>query len=1581
MLRVLPHLARERFFLFIAAMIASARPAAGVVISEIHYHPPLGQENLEFVELANDSSTPEDLSGWAFVEGLKFVFPHPIILPGKGFLVVCADAGAVKARYGLQDALGNFTGLLDNGGEKIVLVNPSGIVIQSVTYGDNGKWPVIPDGTGHTLALRDVHLDPGEPESWSASAESGGTPGKANFASSEPSFIEQVIIDRGATWRYQKGTAAFSAPEDAWRQPDFNDASWPEGPSGFGYGDGDDATELGDMLNGYLAVAIRKKFQLSAAQLAAPGDFYLGMNYDDGFLAFLNGAELARANCGAPGAAVAWNAAATGAREAGPEDVFLIPRGLLEAGDNVLAIDGHNFSLGSSDFSLIPRLMVRQLVTSNPSGSVPVIFNELFRGTSGSGWVELYNAGPAAFDLTGFKLADDPDRPDPYLFPPGTSIAAKGFLTVPGAAGEFNLQTPKVRFFLIDPAGLTVSAASFDKNPPAGVQEGLYSEARFPDGSLDFWITLTPTPGAANRVQRNTDIVINEIFYHPPEERRGEFIELYNLGSQPVDVSGFRFNRGLTYSIPAGTVLAPGSYLVIAEDPALLERNYGLSGVLGPYEGALSNSGENLRLVDLLGNIADEVRYYGGGAWSHWADGRGSSLELIDPDQDNAVGAAWEASDETQKAQWEELKYSVSAYTPAVETELHLFLAERGICLIDDLSITRAGGANMIPNPGFEASTAGWRIEGTHVHSQRITYDKRSGAACLELAATGKGDTGVNRIEADTSPKLTAGPYDVSLWARWRRGTSLIICHGEFTPGPFGGRPSPAENISGNTLGGRLRMTVPLNLGTPGAENSASKALRAQTGGANLGPVISEVKNSPPSPAPNAPIKIAARVSDSDGVAGVSAMFRLDNASGPFTAVPLRDDGQSEDGEAGDGWFGGALPAPAAGAKVVFYVEAADARGAARRFPVEAPSRTLLCVVEGPVNDPIDSARYYLDGARTQELQSRPLHSNDLLDGTFVFNNDEIYYHIGVRYRGSPWGRPSLQRYRVRFQKDRLFHRGLNDINLGNSGGAPNEGSAYFLVGRAGTETIPSPATDYLYVRGRFNGASFGTQSLLQTVDNDFMNQWYGEGAPGPVLKAVGRLQFNDAGQRAIWDGASYIHMGNITENYRGYFSPAMRQTADVWDPLFQLTLIMDRRKTTNTIFDEQIDSILDVEAFLRGLAPNILMAGWDAFSVGNGHNGYLAYDGRDGRWELLSFDMDNTFSSPNSNLFATSDGDVTRLLSRPAPRRLYLRILHEYTTTGYWNPTIAGPFLDRLQRDVGIGTGGIKSFLASSDAVVRTQIQSSTAVPFQITTNNGNDWQVDAISADLEGDAPAQVAIIQYQHNDGAAQPLSPLWITPTHWKAAFALPSASNRFVLIGFDGAGEVIGADEITVRTTVVPVPPTVTAWFPAAGPAAGGTNVTFFGTDFTAGAKVIFGDADSTSVTVQSAEMIIAVAPAAALPLPPDGKVDLELLFVSGDHLVLPRAFTYTGASTRFIRGDANGDGDLNIADPLAALLHLFNGRSLDCADGADFDDNGKVEVADAVLSLHFQFLKGPPPPAPYPGEGPDPTSDSLDCSP
>jgi len=100
---------------------------------------------------------------------------------------------------------------------------------------------------------------------------------------------------------------------------------------------------------------------------------------------------------------------------------------------------------------------------------------------------------------------------------------------------------------------------------------------------------------------------------------------------------------------------------------------------------------------------------------------------------------------------------------------------------------------------------------------------------------------------------------------------------------------------------------------------------------------------------------------------------------------------------------------------------------------------------------------------------------------------------------------------------------------------------------------------------------------------------------------------------------------------------------------------------------------------------------------------------------------------------------------------------------------------------------------------------------------------------------------------------------------------------------------------------------------------------------------------------------------------------------SGETLVA--AFVLPRVESDFVRGDANRDRLLDLSDAVATLVHLFGGGDVvaHCLDAADVDDDGRVDISDPIRALAHLFLRGPPPLAPYPQAGLDPTPDGLSC--
>ncbi len=155
--------------------------------------------------------------------------------------------------------------------------------------------------------------------------------------------------------------------------------------------------------------------------------------------------------------------------------------------------------------------------------------------------------------------------------------------------------------------------------------------------------------------------VINEIMYRPgasyPEDTGLEFIELHNPGDTPADLSGWAISSGVRYTFPENTSIPAGGYLVIAADLDKLTTSTSLSGILGPWDGRLSNSGETVTLSDSSGTTIDTIRYadegdwavrtrdsLGGWSWITQANGGNCSLERRNPYLSINSGQNWGSS-------------------------------------------------------------------------------------------------------------------------------------------------------------------------------------------------------------------------------------------------------------------------------------------------------------------------------------------------------------------------------------------------------------------------------------------------------------------------------------------------------------------------------------------------------------------------------------------------------------------------------------------------------------------------------------------------------------------------------------------------------------------------------------------------------------------------------------------------------------------------------------------------------------------------------------------------------------------------
>lgn len=184
----------------------------------------------------------------------------------------------------------------------------------------------------------------------------------------------ETVVYNSDTWDYFIGT---SNPGNSWYTTSFNSTAWPKGSGGFGYGDGDDNTITG------LTPSVFTRIDFNIVDTSTIAKALLNMDYDDSFVAYLNGVEIARSNIGSLGVVPLYNALANGNHEAvmysgGNPESYTIQKNvlsqLLVPGNNVLAIEVHNVNGTSSDLSCISFLSLGITNSTINYGNTPTWF-------------------------------------------------------------------------------------------------------------------------------------------------------------------------------------------------------------------------------------------------------------------------------------------------------------------------------------------------------------------------------------------------------------------------------------------------------------------------------------------------------------------------------------------------------------------------------------------------------------------------------------------------------------------------------------------------------------------------------------------------------------------------------------------------------------------------------------------------------------------------------------------------------------------------------------------------------------------------------------------------------------------------------------------------------------------------------------------------------------------------------------------------------------------------------------------------------------------------------------------------------
>ena len=168
-------------------------------------------------------------------------------------------------------------------------------------------------------------------------------------------------------------------------------------------------------------------------------------------------------------------------------------------------------------------------------------------------------------------------------------------------------------------------------------------------------ISLTPTGNvsitanfAQDANQITSPVVFTEINYNSAKSfKPDDWVEIYNRSSQPVNISGWDFrddDNAHNFFIPSGTIMQPGSYLVLCQDSLFWQKFPTVTNYIGSFSFGLGSDSDQVRLFDSNMNLIDSVAYKGILPWDPLANNTGRTLSLKNPFMDNTLLSSWSAS-------------------------------------------------------------------------------------------------------------------------------------------------------------------------------------------------------------------------------------------------------------------------------------------------------------------------------------------------------------------------------------------------------------------------------------------------------------------------------------------------------------------------------------------------------------------------------------------------------------------------------------------------------------------------------------------------------------------------------------------------------------------------------------------------------------------------------------------------------------------------------------------------------------------------------------------------------------------------
>ncbi|MGN6387139.1 MAG: lamin tail domain-containing protein, partial [Verrucomicrobiota bacterium] len=1336
-----------------------------VVFNEVMYHAE-GTDTNEWVELYNQMSVDVDLSHWS-IDGIDYTFPDGTILEGGKYLVVASNPETLKNRYQITNVFGPFTKNLANSGERIRLRNLNQRIIDELEYEDEDPWPAGADGTGYSLSKAAVNLASEPAENWRTSLQKGGTPGTINFPGQAPSpaLVINEITDSGAAtfWAELLNLSSNSIPLTGFTLTVVGDVNWT-----YEFTDLDVTLGPGE----FLAL---DQFQLQFRP--AKGDRLLLANSTGELLDFVEVKKTARAR----------NWTRNGS--------WYVPGQSTKAAPNLFHLETN---LVINELMYHPRPIEARPAQFEATDLVTYQASWRFRQDPQplqSDWMQpsfddaTWQSGAALF------YNETSPMPEPKTTPLQLGASAYFFRTQFTFNGSTNGVQLALEHIIDDGAVFYLNGHEVYRfNMPEGpVDYSTFASSGIPDATRSTLISIPSAyllPGQnllAVEVHQtslqSSDVVfgcklIAQVMIAPPTEyaeSTNQWVELYNRGTNTIDLTGWTIAGGPSLAFAPGTSIAPGGFLILAASPAEFKADYpDLDSI--PFTGKLSRGSGSVKLKDQFGNLVDSVTYSDSRPWPESPDGQGSTLERINPFSERTDPAAWAASIST--GEWKTYSYSAVAESDSGPTLWHEFvfgLLDAGEVLLDDFSVVEdPSGAHkeLLQNGDFERGAVSWRFLGTHRNATIIDDPNQVGNKVLRLIADGPTEHMHNHVETtflNNTPITNGKTYQISFRAKYITGCPKLNTRLYF------------NRVAKTTL-----LDTPALVETPGRQNS--------TFNPNTGPQLTSLSHFPVVPKPSEPVLIAIESPNPDEITACTLWSGV-NGTNWVSSEMLRSNNR----------FTASISAKPLGTVVQFYVEARSANGATTAYPATgAQSRALYRVNDNQrLSTKTHNFRLIMLPAEASAMHSPTnVMSNGGNFATLIYDESEVFYNCSLHLQSSERGRSEVNRvgYTLSFPCDHLF-RGVHDtITFDRSGGWSGRGGRqdeivmrHIINQAGGLPDMYNDLANLIAPDSTYSGpamllmAKYGSQFIDGTALPEDGSQFKIELVYYPTTTVTGDPQSPKLPQPDDVTGQDLHDMGNNPEDYRWYLLAENKSWRSDYRQIMEVAKLFS---LSEPAMEEAANRLLDVNQWTRVFAAKALSGDVDTYGFGYPHN-QLFYVAPGAKAITLPWDMDFAWSRSPSDSIDVGSNVGTLINSFPAFRRLYLGHIDDIIKRSF-NSSYMSRWTTHYGSLVQQNYGGVLTYISQRATAARTQLPG--LVPFKITSNNGQDFITNTLSVLLEGTAP-----FTYKQLDLRGVASSGIkWQSISNWSATLTLTNGLNTLQLIALDFQNQPVATNTLHIN---------------------------------------------------------------------------------------------------------------------------------------------------------------------------------------